>query len=233
MTRIVSWLYLVAALCALTGCQEERLEPVRVNYYLDSYGKVRKIQRVVFIELDEDIRYPGMARNMTSELVRSLRDKGLFHVQVRSRHEPICRDLGLEKPRRYSLDEMARIRKELNCDGVLFGRLVEMDFFPRTKLSLYLALVDLRRGKIAWCVDNTWDASDAAIRKRIHQFICRRQSTPYAPNAAEIAAVSPRNFQKFVAYETAKTLAPRPNRTGQLVKYKQRLELYDFLEENW
>jgi hypothetical protein len=233
MTRRAPILCLLAALAAATGCKEERIEPARVNYYLDSYGKVRKIQRVVFIELDEDIRYPGMARNMTSELVRSVQDKGLFHIQVRNRHEPICRDLGLEKPRRYSLDEMARIRKELNCDGVLFGRLVEMDFFPRTKLSLYLALVDLRRGKIAWCVDNTWDASDSSIRKRIHQFIRRRKEGPYAPNPAEIAAVSPRNFQKFVAYEAAKTLAPRPNRFGQLVKYKQRLELYDFLEENW
>ncbi len=233
MIRLFPLPLLALALVSSIGCTEEKVEPARVNYYLKSYGQVQRIRRVVFIELDEDIRYPDLARNMTQEIMRSLQDKGLFHIQLRSRHEPICRDLGLEEPRRYSLDEMARIRKELNCDGVLFGRIVEMGFYPHTRMSLFLALLDLRKGQVAWCVDNTWDAGDAAIRRRIRRYVCSVKEPGLAPNPAEVVPMSPRNFQKFVAFEAAKTLSPRPSRIGQLVKYKQRLELYDFLEENW
>lgn len=209
------------------------MEPARVQYYLKSYGRIQRLQRVVLIELDEEIQYPGLARNMTRELMRSLQDKGLFHVQVRSRHEPICRDLGLEKPGSFSLDDMATIRKQLNCDGILFGRIVGMDFYPHTRVSLFLALLDLRRGEVAWCVDNTWDAADASVQQRIRQFVCGQRGQDLAPNPAEVVPMSPRNFQRFVAYEAAKTLSPRGSEFGQLVKYKQRLELYDFLEENW
>jgi hypothetical protein len=215
---------------ACLGCQEQRVTPVRVNHYLDDWKDLRQLKRVCFVEIAEDLRYPSVARSMTMSLHKSIQNVGLFHMTVLRRDDPVCVDLGLDRPRRYSMDEMAAIRRKLNCDGVLFGRIVEAEFYPHTRLSLHLVLLDLKQGRVGWAVDDTWDIRDEQIQPRMDQWICRAEAGHSGPETAELARMSPKTFQRFVAWEVAKTIAPPKDQRYELVKYRRRLELYDMLE---
>ncbi|MFW5840344.1 MAG: hypothetical protein ACOCZE_07180 [Planctomycetota bacterium] len=218
----------VLAICA--GCQQETVTPVKVNHYMDSWRDLHQLKRVCFVEIAEDIRYPSVARSMTSSLHQEIQNAGLFHMTVMQRDDPVVWDLGLSEPRRYSMDEMARIRRTLNCDGVLFGRIVDAEFYPHTKITLHLVLLDLKKGRVGWAVDDTWDIRDEQMQARMVQWVCRAEAGHSAPDSLEIARMSPRIFQRFVAWEVAKTMAPPRSDRAQLVKYRQRLELYDMLE---
>lgn len=228
----VLWIWILAG-CVLgisAGCQQETTAPVRVNHYMDNWRDLHKLKRVCFVQIAEDIRYPRVARSMTASLHEAIQDTGLFHMTVISRDDPVARDLGLSEPRRYSMDEMARIRRTLNCDGVLFGRIVDAGFYPHTKVALHLVLLDLKKGQVGWAVDDTWDIRDEQMQARMVQWAHRAEARYNAPDNLEIARMSPRVFQRFVAWEVAKTMSPPRSNRQQLVKYRQRLELYDMLE---
>jgi hypothetical protein len=234
MDRPVATICLVAGLSALLGgCQQERMTPVKVNYYLHDYRDLHQLKRVCFVEISEDMRYPSLARSMTMNLHKAFQGVGLFHMFLMPRDNPVCQDLGLGNPGRYSMDDMSRIRRTLNCDAVLFGRIVDAGFYPHTRVSLHLVLLDLKKGRVAWAVDDTWDIRDEPMKARMAQWLCRSEAGHNAPDAMEVARMSPKTFQRFVSWEVAKTITPPKDDRYELVKYRQRLELYDFLENGF
>ena len=81
---------------------------------------------------------------------------------------------------------------------------------PRMQIGLYLQLLDLRRGRLVWGLDHTWDTTDRATEQRIKAFFRSRMRDGYGPLDWRMAVTSPKVFQKFVACEVAETLTPDP-----------------------
>jgi hypothetical protein len=216
---------------AAGGCAQQPAPAARINYYLESPRSLKRIRRVVFVELDHDGRYPHMARDMSRDLLKAIQARKLFHLRLMSSGEPLCRDLGLDEPRRFTMEDLGAIRDALHCDAVLVGRMLRFSPYPHTQMGLYLSLLDLRRGRMVWGVDHTWDGTDKATEQRIYAFFARQNRSGYGPLDGELGLVSPRHFRKFVAAEAAGTLTSMRRQIGMRSKVRPRCDLYEILTQ--
>jgi hypothetical protein len=201
-------LLLTWVLAAVAGCAGT--PPARgVNCWLSSRSDLRRIHRVVLVELDGDGSAPQVARSLTESLFRALQSTRLFHVDVVAATDAVCLDLPLDKREPFTIEEMAAIRRQLRCDAVLLGRVSHYQPYPHMQLGLYLRLLDLRDGKLVWGVDHVWDTTDKAVEDRIRRFFDRQMRSGWEPEHWSLVLKSPRAFRRFVAYETAGTISPQ------------------------
>ena len=183
----------------------------KVNYYLSAPDDLKRVPRVVFVELYEDEGYPGIARDMTIALFKSVQSRNLFHLDLVSGADPACRDLPLDNGEALTMEQLAQIRDALRCDAVLTGRMSHFQPHPRMQIALHLRLLNLRDGKLIWGVGDTWDSTDLQTQCRIREFFDDQVGTGYDPAQWRLVGMSPLMFEKFVAHEVASTLdAPAP-----------------------
>ena len=203
----------VAALVTLAGCggSDTAARPVGVNYYLSSRDELRRVPRVVFVELYEDEGYPKVARDMTDALYKAIQARNLFHLYVVSASDPACRDLPLNSAEALSMEQLSQIRQALHCDAVITGRMSQFRPHPQMQVALYVRLLNLRDGKLIWGVGDTWDSTDLSTECRVREFYDSQVASGYDPAQWRMVKMSPLMFEKFVAHEVACTLdAPPP-----------------------
>jgi hypothetical protein len=192
-------------LLAAIGC--ERPARARINFYRQD-SDVRQIRRVVLVQLDETYGYPEISAKMTRALYEELQKQNLFHVDILPSTHPDLRDLDMNKREPYTMDELSAIRDSLRCDAVLFGSLTSYRPYPSTQVGLYLRLLDLRDGRLAWAAEHVWDSRDKDTVQRIKQYYFYVLRETYEPAGEELGYMSTNAFQKFVSYELVGTLNP-------------------------
>jgi len=164
------------------------------------------IKSVVFIELAERNSHPGVARDMTIALSHTIKARGLFGLDVVDRQDPICEAVSGLGRGGLTLDQIRKMRQTFHCDGILLGSINDFRPHPRMQLGVSLRMLDLKRGRLLWAVDHVWDTTDKAVEKRIQCFFRDRMRSGYEPMDWQIAMISPKVFEKFIAYELAETL---------------------------
>ena len=196
---------------AAPGCVWPPDPPDReVAFFLSSRQDVLRLRRVVFVELSaRGETLPETAWDTTQALASAVQDKRLFHLDVVRRADPRCRDLSLDRLEPLTLQQLAQMRQDLNCDAVMFGHVNHFQPFPRMQLGLSLKLMDLKDGKLVWGIDNIWDSTTKETERAIKKYFHEKVRSGYDPLGYELVLKSPRAFQKFVAYEAAETLPPR------------------------
>jgi hypothetical protein len=201
----------VLAAGMLAGCYRPVEEPVEsVNFFLRSPRDVRRVGRVVFVELaPEPTCPPEVAAEMTLAVYKAIQRKSLFHVDLVRRSDPVCQELPIDRVEAFTVDELAKIREKLQCGAVLFGRVSHFKPFPAMQVGLYLKLMDLRGARALWAVDHVWDTTGEGAERRIRRYFDREIRSGYEPLGWELVLKSPRAFERFVAYEVAETLPPR------------------------
>lgn len=164
------------------------------------------INSVVFVELAERNSYPGVAGDMTTALSHAVQERELFRLDVVDRQDPICEAVPVLGRGGLTLEQISKMRQTLQCDGILLGSIHDFRPHPRMQLGLSLRLLDLKRGRVLWAVDRVWDTTDKAVEKRIRRFFSDRMTSIGGPMDWRIATISPKVFEKFIAYELAETL---------------------------
>jgi hypothetical protein len=164
------------------------------------------INRVVFVGLAERNSYPGIAKDMTTALSHAVQARGLFGLDVIHRQDPICEDVSMLDRNGFTIQQITEMRQTFKCDGILLGSINDFVPHPQMKLGVRLRMVDLKRGRILWAVDHVWDTTDKAVENRIQRFFSEQMRSGYEPMDWQIAMISPRVFEKFIAYELAETL---------------------------
>jgi len=190
----------------VAGCIDDSGPQARIQHYLRSDESVMRLNRVVFITLQDPKGTDRIAEDMTGALVRAIQPRGLFHIDVMPATDAACQELPLFSRRAYSMKQLAQIQDALGCEAVMFGSVSQFQTYPRLQIGVFLRLIDLKRGQLVWAVDHIWDTTDKATEERIEHFFGRQMRSGYAPADHELALMSPKVFQKFVAYEVANTL---------------------------
>jgi len=198
------------AALAAGGCQPPEPEICAdINCLPPSPRELARLNRVVFVELDDASGHAGVARETTRALHESIQARRLFHVDVVWRDEPVCRDVPLDKREAFTLRDLAAIRQELRCDALLFGKITSFLPYPRMQMGLYLRLLDLKEGKLVWGLDHIWDMTDRVVERRAENFFKEHMRDLYGPANSSVLLMSPAAFQRFVAYEASRTLSPQ------------------------
>ena len=207
MSRLAPIAVLLSA-CLLTcaGCSEP-LQP-SVNAYGGRIRDLARLRRVKLIELAPQRCPPEIAETMGEALFAALQGQKLFHVDMLARTDPACRDLPLDEPGTFTDDQMKAMRESLGCDAVILGSIRGFQTYPRMQMGMYLRLVDLEAGTVTWGVDHTtWDTTDRKTELEMKDFFQKvMRPGGYAPADWRIARMSPRTFQKFVAWKIVGTL---------------------------
>ena len=214
------------------GCARDGPPVVNINAYLRSRSDVTKLHRVVFISLSECEYPPDIAEGMTQALVSAIQRRRLFHIDQIDPAARDCRDLPLEIREPFSMKHLAQIRDALNCDAVMFGSITRFQTYPRMQMGIYVRLLDLKDGNLIWSVDHIWDSTDRGTTERMEYFFTEEMRSGYGPVQWRLTMMSPKVFQKFVAYEAADTLpdcSEPPEKedttvTGRIVKFLKGLK---------
>jgi hypothetical protein len=203
-------LLLLAAGPLVSGCWQMGGAPSPPIGYVASWQRITHLRRVVFVELGASGGCePGLAKDMTRSLASAIQGRGLFHVDLVQRSDPVCRDLSLDHMGALRLDEIAQIRDALGCDAVLLGRVSHFQPFPRMQLGLVVKLMDVRDGELLWGIEHVWDTTDRDTERRIRAYFHREVRSGYEPMGYELVLKSPRAFERFIAHEVANTLRER------------------------
>jgi len=194
---------LLAILALQSGCSLS--EPKKPPFKTLS-RPITGISRVVFVELAERNSYPGIAGDMTTALSHAIKGRGLFGLDVVDRLDPLCQDLPTLGRGGITLQQISQMHKTFQCDGILLGSIHDFRPHPRMQLGVSLRLLDLKRGRILWAVDHVWDTTDKSVEKRVQDFFSDQMRSGYGPMDWRIAMISPKVFEKFIAFELAETL---------------------------
>lgn len=202
------WTIMIVSALLLGGCHAEP-PPAHIQYYIRSPEALLALDRVAVLDLPELEEYPDVPADMTQALVESLQAKQLFQFQRVSRAAPALRDLRIDGGSALSVREMAALREAAGCDAVLMGRIRQFRPHPRMAMGLSLRLVDLRRGRLIFGIDHTWDTTQRPTEHRVQEYFERQARSGYDPANWRLALMSPRAFERFVAHEVASCFPTR------------------------
>ena len=201
----------------LAGC-ETPPPKANVAFYLRSPEDLRNVQRVVFVELPATSAGLEVSTCFSDAIAQAIASQRLFHIEVIRRDDPVHDLLPTNRRRPFTIEELRQIRDALRVDAVLVGDITTYKPYPHMKMGVYLRLLDLKNGRLVWSVDDTWDAQQKDIEKRIEYYFHKNVGDQYDPVDWRLATVSPIMFQKFVAYEISQTLRvdpPQPLETAK------------------
>ena len=201
---------LAAGLIAAAGCGPPE-GPPNIGYVLPRPQNLAKVGRVVFLQLADDDSFHDVADDMTTALSKAIGARRLFHVDVISRDDPACKGLSLDGRNGFTIGQLQDMRRTLKCDAVLVGSVRDFRPHPHTQMGLYLRLLDVKNGRLLWAVDHLWDTTDKDVEKRIQKFFRKHMREGYEPMDWQLAMISPKAFEKYVAYEVAETLPAGPS----------------------
>ena len=74
-------------------------------------------------------------------------------------------------------------------------------------MGLNMKMVDLKRGKTSWAMEQVWDSSDKSMEIRMKQYSKDQMRSGYQPLDWQLFITSPRAFNKFIAAEIAQTFS--------------------------
>jgi hypothetical protein len=196
---------LVAA-CLVGGCCPSAPPRADIRHYLRSPESVARLHRVAFVSLYDEEGTAQIAHGMTEALAADIRAKGLFHLDIVSNDDVTCRDLPLLNRQAFTMRDLALIRDALNCEAVMFGSVNHFRPYPRMELGVYVRLIDLKNGNLAWGVDHTWDTQDRQTRQRMAHYFACQTAEGQSPSQYDLSLMSARVFEEFIASEAAGTL---------------------------
>jgi hypothetical protein len=193
------------------GCQEPR-EPSTICYCLPHPEDLGQIHRVAFVGLTGQDAWPGVAEDTTVALAQAIAARRLFRLEVVPADDPRCRALALDGASAFTMQGLRDMQVAFQCDAVLVGQIRDFRPHPRTQLGLYLRLIDVKNGRLVWGIDHAWDSTDKHTEESIKRFFADNMRSGYEPMNWQLAIISPKFFEKFVAFEVADTLPAPPPR---------------------
>jgi len=198
---------ILLSLLTVSGCViYTQQEPMTSFYYFNEKADLDDIGKVVLVELTNNSTNPTISSTMTETIYQALQKKQLFSISIMNKDDIEWERMQIDDITSYNYQKLAKIRKSLKCDAILFGTITEYHPYPHMTMGLRLKMINVKDGQLVWAVEDIWDTSDNKTEYRIERYFNLNSRSDLAPLHKELMTVSPIKFQKFVAYEVAQTL---------------------------
>ena len=202
------WLALCILACWLaSGCVSNApKDPLSRYYYRNPDVDVTQIGPTVILELNNRSEFSRISGDATAALFQAMQQSGLLGMSQISSQDPEWESLDLGHFDHYTLEQLADIRKTLNCRAVLYGSVTQFTPYPHLAVGLSLKLIDLGSGEVPWVFEYIWDTADEDTLSRLDEYYTRRNLLGLTTSKDRLGSVSSIKLMKFVAYETSQTL---------------------------
>jgi hypothetical protein len=203
------------------GCNMlTHIQPVPMpqgHFYLNPYGELSSISRVVVLELDNQSTFADLSEQMTLALSDGLGKKRLFSIRTVSRSDELWTTLNLDNITAYSYEDLAIIHESLKADAVVFGTIRRYSGYPHMQMGLHVKMVNVRNGELVWAIEEVWDSTDKDVELRMKRYFSTEMRTGYEPLNWRLLVTSPRAFNKFVVHEVVSTLPELSGQTAEMI----------------
>jgi hypothetical protein len=98
------------------------------------------------------------------------------------------------------------LRREYDCDGVLFAELTSYHAYAPLAIGWRLKLVNARSGQIIWAADELFDAAQPAVERAAQHFNVKGIRWPFSHDDDWLTLNSPRQFGRYSATAVLGTL---------------------------
>ncbi len=103
----------------------------------------------------------------------------------------------------------AILKRELDCDGVLFTRLTQYRPYPPLAVGFSFKLAELDTADLIWAVDEVFDANEPSVVNGARRYQLSREQLPGALSDSRSILNSPRGFSRYAAAAIFQTLPTR------------------------
>lgn len=175
------------------------------HFYIDPAANVKTIGKVVILEFENRSTNPDICAGVTEAVGEALQKKHIFAVRTMHPSDDKWLALGLENVASFDADRLAQLEEQLDADAVIFGSVTQYYPYPHLLMGMNLKMIDLRKGKLLWAMEQVWDSSDKSLELRMKRYSkdCMREG--YQPLDWQLFITSPLAFNKFIAAEIAQT----------------------------
>lgn len=203
---------LLSLLIILPGCiHPVTNESAPNSFYLNPDKNLNQIGRVALVDLTNNSVVHQISPNVTESLYQELQKQQIFGLTRIRRDNAAWRSLQVDTEMNYTFEQLAQMRKILNCDAVLTGVITGYEPYPHMTIGLRLQMIDLSDGRLIWALEQVWDTTDKTTRHRIEEYYTPKQVILNDENlSGRLGLVSALKFFKFVAHEITQTLKPAP-----------------------
>jgi len=175
------------------------------HYYINPSVNPKSIGRVVVFEMDNRSSHPEVSLHLCEAIAEAFQKRHLFAVRTIHPADSDWHSLDLGRSWSYSTQELAGIREQLGADAVIYGSLTQYHPYPHLLVGVHLKMIDLRKGKLVWAIEQVWDSSDKSVALRMKRYVDLQKVTGSQSLDWQVFTMSPRAFNKFVAMEVAAT----------------------------
>jgi len=206
--KTLPWSILCAGVLLLAGCRvvQPKTQTPYGHYYLESQARFSAVDRVALLELENESTQVKLSEQLTQMMADGLEKKHLFSIRTINHTDPLWSRLNLDEVAAFSQENLKSVGQELNVDAVIFGTIKRYRSYPHLLMTLHLQMVDVRRGRLLWAMENVWDSTDRQVELRMQEYYEKEIRQGYQPLDWKIMVTSPRAFNKFVVYEVGQTL---------------------------
>ncbi|MHC4987517.1 MAG: hypothetical protein ACYTFX_03340 [Planctomycetota bacterium] len=206
--KTLQWSALCAGIIFLAGCRlvEPKAQTPYGHYYLENRANFSAVDRVALLELENESTRVELAEQLTQVIADSFGKKHLFSIRTIGRMDPFWLRLDLDTIATAPPEHLQSIAEELNVDAVIFGTIKHYQSYPHLLIALHLKMIDVRRGRLLWAMEQVWDSMDRQVELRMKEYFEKEVHNEYQPLDWRIMVTSPRAFNKFVVYEIGQTL---------------------------
>jgi hypothetical protein len=106
-------------------------------------------------------------------------------------------------------DFFAYLRREYDCDGVLFAELTAYRPYAPLAVGWRFKLVDVRTGQVIWSADELFDAARPEVLRAAGRYDEGKPVLPFVSKPDWAVANSPRRFGRYSAAAMLDTLPER------------------------
>jgi hypothetical protein len=177
------------------------------HYYVDPTVNFANVGKVVVVEFGNHSSDPEFPGYITEAVAEALQKQHLFTVRTVHPVGNEWQRLDLGNVMSLEPKELVKLRDELNADAIVFGSITQYYPYPHLLTAMNLKMVDLRRVKLVWAMEQVWDSSDRNVELRMKQYSRDEMRGGYKPLDWQLMIMSPRAFNKFVASEIAETFS--------------------------
>ncbi len=207
----------------VTGCQNTPTIPAPPPFtqYTNNEFDWNRVQRVLVMPLANRSQYPRVAESLQQALVTELQRTGRF--------ETVAAPFDVQGPKaadvfatgRFDEVEVLNLSRRFQAQAIVFGRITQFHPYEPPRLGMSLMMVSPAEASVIASIDGMWDARDIPTRERGESYFDRTQTWPHSMFEKDLVRSSPRVFQRFVAYQVAKSIAntTMPHNSGSDIQF--------------
>lgn len=197
------------AMFAVSGCETAPTiqPPPPFTQYTNGQFDWHRVQRVVVMPVANRSQYPRVADQFQEALVTELQRTGRF--------ETVAAPFDVQGPKsadvfttgRFDEIELLNLSRRFQAQAVVFARITQYHPYDPPRLGMSLMMVSPAEASVIASVDGMWDGRDIPTTERGESYFDRTQEWPNSLFEKDLVRTSPRVFQRFVAYQVAKSIA--------------------------